>query len=221
MTFSGTFQAFLSPLLGGGFYDVAMAIKDTVRGSVAMPRPVYVLATTEAGTAVAIQTARQLAADDDAALLVLVPHVVPYGTELGNCGHNLSRLGEPYRDLALASGVNATIRVCACRDARHIFSLLLIDRAQVVIAGRRRSWWPSRDERLARALECEGHQVVFVDLEESKHRSADAVPAPNRPRLRLVTPPTALATPGEHGLHSGGSANRRPLRGATRKQRSA
>jgi len=70
---SGTFEVFLSPLLGGGFYDVAMAIEDSDHGQVATPPTVFNLATSETATAVALQTARELVADRGAALVVLVP----------------------------------------------------------------------------------------------------------------------------------------------------
>jgi hypothetical protein len=79
---SGTFQAFLSPLLGDGFYDAFMAISGTLRGFVARPHRVYILVTSEHGAAVALETVGPLAAGEAVELVVLVPHVVPYGIDL-------------------------------------------------------------------------------------------------------------------------------------------
>jgi hypothetical protein len=145
---------------------------NTSRGNVTRARQVYVLATSEAETMIALETAQRLALSEQTSIVVLVPHEVPYGTELERCGHDLRQLAEPYRTTALAGGVDTTVRVCACREARHMFGRMLIEHAHVVLAGRRGRWRQTRAERLARALECEGHHVVFVDLDGTQPEPA-------------------------------------------------
>jgi hypothetical protein len=55
-----------------------------------------------------------------------------------------------------------------------MFRLMLIDQANVVLAGHRGRWRRTPEERLARALEREGHHVEFVDLDVAEHPLASA-----------------------------------------------
>src|SRR4051812_31105917 len=110
-------------------------------------RLVHVIATTEEGTERALRTAGRLASHRGTRVIVLVPHVVSFGSTTGRPA-DPQAVAEPYRILASANGVDATVRVCLCREPRQIFGRLLTDQTDVVIGGRRRRWWPSREERL-------------------------------------------------------------------------
>ena len=92
------------------------------------------------------------------------PSIVPHGIALNRAEVDVDQLGAPYRRAAFQAGIDAEIRVCPCREIRHIPSRLLLVRARFVIGGQRRRWRSSEEERVARELEREGHQVTFVDL---------------------------------------------------------
>jgi hypothetical protein len=66
--------------------------------------------------------------------------------------------------LRLAREINAhvDVLVCVCRRAADLPRTLLRRHSLVVIGGRP-SWWPTRQERLRRALEAQGHFVLFVN----------------------------------------------------------
>jgi hypothetical protein len=125
---------------------------------------VYVLATTEAGTRTALATAGAFARDLHARIVVLVPHVVPYAQTLEHPADPAAFAGERYRQAADALGLDVTIQVCLCRSVDAVTALLPRD-AAVLVGGRARRRfqpWPTREERLARALERGGRRVLFI-----------------------------------------------------------
>ncbi len=63
----------------------------------------------------------------------------------------------------LAREIDARVHVLVCvtRSVADLARTLLRRRSLVVIGGRP-SWWPTRQERLRRTLEAQGHFVVFV-----------------------------------------------------------
>jgi hypothetical protein len=129
----------------------------------APPCGFQVVATTEAGTRCALLTATRLANGSAGRVLLLVPLVIrPFGP-VGN-RHEALELTDHYRALASEAGVDALVRLCVCRRVDDMFRWMLGPRAQVVIGGARRWWWPSTAERLARRLERLGHNVVFAGV---------------------------------------------------------
>lgn len=70
----------------------------------------------------------------------------------------------------LAREVDARVDVLVC-VTRRVADLArsLLRRGSLVVIGGRHSWWPTRQERLRRALEAQGLFVVFVNEAEADH----------------------------------------------------
>jgi hypothetical protein len=147
---------------------------------------VYVIAERERDASVGLRTAERVAADLGRRVIVLtIPHLVPYGTELDRCGHSLQEIGDRFREVAETADVPTEVRVCACREAQHLFDRMLIDGAVVVVPGRRGRWRRSRSERLAHLLASQGHTVTFADVDRPADRTfaRTAEARPSFPRL--------------------------------------
>jgi hypothetical protein len=125
---------------------------------------VFVLATSEAGTQHALRCARSLAQSDDVPLVLLVPVETAYGPVPQRVPASCAEV-EHFRRLARQTGFDVKVHACSCREAQHVFGRLLIDAARVVIGGRHGHWRRSPEERLARTLQLEGHDVTFVDVD--------------------------------------------------------
>jgi len=131
-------------------------------------RSIFVIASSESEARVGLTVARGAASRQDAAIVLLVPHVVPYGTDLNTCGHDLHAIGERYRPLAEETRLDTTVHVCACREPEHMFARMLLDDAAVIVPGRRGRWLRSPAERLAAALAAQGHSARFVDIDAAE-----------------------------------------------------
>ena len=91
------------------------------------------------------------------------------------------RIGNPVENPAfrarLAAEIDARVDVLVC-VARCMTDLAraLLHRHSLVVIGGRRSWWPTQQERLRRALEAQGHFVIFVNEadERSQHEHQHA-----------------------------------------------
>jgi hypothetical protein len=144
-----------------------------IDGDVAPSRPlaVQVVATTDEGTRCALAEASQLTDGLNGRIIVLVPHQVSYAVPLDDPNEAPEVITEQYRSLASAVGIEATVRLCLCRRHDDVFRWLLFRRSPIVIGGRRRKWWPTAAERVARRLIAEGHDVIFADVgaEERSH----------------------------------------------------
>jgi hypothetical protein len=132
------------------------------------PEVVHVLATTEQGTLAALQKAAVIARSLHAEVVILVPDIVPYGTPLDRKRHDVAALTASYRDLALRVGLHASVRICPCRDVRHISGRLMLTGARIVLSGRHRRWRFTPEEQLARELTAEGQRVTFVDVDTGR-----------------------------------------------------
>jgi hypothetical protein len=129
-------------------------------------RTLNVIATTERGTLAALQHAAALARSTRAGVTILVPHVLGYGAPLDRqaIANDIGDIAASYRDLAARVGLDAAIRICPCREPRHMVGRLMLENARLVLAGRWRQWLATAEQRLARELACDGHDVIFVDI---------------------------------------------------------
>lgn len=127
-----------------------------------LPLSVYVLATSISGTRGALEAAASHARDLDACVVLLVPIVVPYALTLEHPADSPTFVADRFRSLAEALGIDVTIRICLCRPQHATLAPFIPRDAVILVGGRTRRWWPSREQRLAAALTRTGHQVVFI-----------------------------------------------------------
>lgn len=126
------------------------------------PMSVYVLATSMPGTRAALGAAGSYAHGLGAQIVLLVPHVVPYAQTLEHPADSVDFVADRFRALAVGIGVDVSIRVCLCRPQSATLSRLIPRDAAILIGGRTRRWWPTREQRVARTLMQTGRRVLFV-----------------------------------------------------------
>ena len=76
---------------------------------------IHIIATTESGTRVALETGRALARDLDPRIILLVPHVVPYPQELDDSDGASATVAERFALLTESMAANIVVVVCKCR----------------------------------------------------------------------------------------------------------
>lgn len=121
---------------------------------------VYIVFTSNAATQQAVNVASRLA-DAMGASLTMVDFQCtrhPDRPPVGDPGDEDKGLIERLR----LDGERVNARFYVCRTVEQAIPLALSPHSLVVIGGRR-SWLPTREERLRRALEAAGHFVIFVD----------------------------------------------------------
>jgi hypothetical protein len=123
---------------------------------------VYVVATTFSGTRAALDAARNFAAGFDLRITLLVPHVVPYQQPLDHPADSLAFIAERFRRLAEPLETDVAVHVCLCRSHNATLAPLLPHGAIVLVGGRCRRWWSTREQRVAATLTDAGHRVLFV-----------------------------------------------------------
>ena len=123
---------------------------------------VFVLFTTHSGTIAALKKATQLGAKLGVHLEALMLYDVPYTLPLEK--RALPEGFLEYQIHALESNFPAdmSLRVILCRHSRRTLHQVLPARALIVLGGKK-SWWPTRESRLARMLRRDGHEVVFAE----------------------------------------------------------
>ncbi|MES1254101.1 MAG: hypothetical protein ABUS56_00720 [Acidobacteriota bacterium] len=167
---------------------------------VGAPRPrgpqlaVYVVSTTFRWTTAALDAAARYARRLGARIVLLVPQVVPYADPLDRPSDSTSSVVEHLRQLVVRLQIDATIQVCLCRTPRIALDELLPADAIVLVGGRRRRWWHTREQQLAVALACKGRHVLLIPGTLFLGRGRDiAVTAPAPPTPRVWTGPSVVA----------------------------
>ena len=130
-----------------------------------LPLAVYVLATSADGTRTALTAASAHARDLEACIVLLVPHVVPYAQALEHPADSVGFVADRFRTLAWELGLEVTIRICLCRPEHAALAPLIPQDAVILVGGRTRRWWSTREQRLADALIRTGHRVLFVQTD--------------------------------------------------------
>ena len=123
---------------------------------------VYVVATTDEGTRRALREATRLTAEASARVVMLVPHVITFTAPEADAAGTMA-LTDRFRAIASEAGVPATVRVCLCRRSDDVWRSMMPG-ARVIVGGRRRRWWPTAPERLARRLRDNGHDVLYAQI---------------------------------------------------------
>lgn len=115
---------------------------------------VAVIFTTIESTLSALKEAAALADQWNARLTLIVPDAASRAER--------PQFGWPWRFHVVTGGhsVEAKVRVCCCRDAGMVPKSAIEPRSIVVI-GKPKHWWLTRERRLARRLRNAGLDVVF------------------------------------------------------------
>jgi hypothetical protein len=122
---------------------------------------VYVVATTLTGAQAALAAARTFAAGFETRSTLLVPQVVPYPQSVEHPADSVAFTRERFRQLAEPLAMDVLVRVCLCRSHDATLAPLLPCHGIVLIGGRCRRW-PTREQRMARALARSVRHVLFV-----------------------------------------------------------
>ena len=126
---------------------------------------ISVVFTSVDSTLSALRAAGTLASSLGARITLLVPQVVPHPLPLENPPVSAQFNEARFRVIVSRSPVQARVRIYLCRDRTQALKSVLNPGSIVIIGGRKRWCWPTRDERLARWLRRAGHEVIFTEAE--------------------------------------------------------
>jgi len=127
---------------------------------------IFVVFTSVGSTLTALKEAGRLAASLDARITLLVPQVVPHPLPLERPPVPVEFIEKRFRVIAGQGSVETRVQIYLCRDRFQTLTSLLGPGAIVVLGGRRkRQFWPTRDEALAKELLRAGFEVIFKETE--------------------------------------------------------
>jgi hypothetical protein len=115
-------------------------------------------------TRTALKYSADLAADLHVRLRLIDVQVVPYGVSIDTPTVNPKHLERRLRQLAQESNLPVSAEVVYARDWEQGFRRSLAP-GSVIVMAMKRSWWPTKDKRLAARLRSLGHQVMWVECE--------------------------------------------------------
>jgi len=121
-----------------------------------------VVFTTVSATLAALRRAGELAQGLNAHIRIVVPQVVPYPLPLDRPSVDPEFTVRYFRTVSLAGSAQTRIDVRLCRDRYLGIAHALYRQSVVLIGGRKRRAWPTREHRLAKKLRLAGHHVIFV-----------------------------------------------------------
>jgi hypothetical protein len=125
---------------------------------------VAVVFTSAGATIVALKRAGALADNLGARVALLVPQIVPYPLPLESPPVLLDFSERRFAEIAKESPVETIVRIYLCRDRQETVLAKLHPHSIVIVGGRKR-WWPTKEKRLARALQRAGHEVILTETE--------------------------------------------------------
>ncbi len=132
-------------------------------GSEHLPLKVVILHTSPELTRAAIKTVEGMTGDLSAEAVLMAVHVVPYPLPLDRpsipAHHQIRNL----EILAKSGMVPLKVQLVLARDRVLAVRSLLPPSALVVIAAKRH-WWRTEEDRLARVLRQDGHQLILLQL---------------------------------------------------------
>ena len=113
---------------------------------------ISVVFTSVESTLAALREAANLANCLGARITLLVPQPVPYALPLERPPVLLEFNEKRFRVIASESLVETSVRIFLCRDKVRTLISVLRPGSLVVVGGRKRRCWPTRDQKLAREL---------------------------------------------------------------------
>jgi hypothetical protein len=125
---------------------------------------VHVLATTKEGTACALASAKRLVDGLDARVVLLLPRLTRFGWPVDLSAEERTTLIDQYRTLAADVGVHVIVLFCVCQRYDDLVHQMLGPYSLLIVGGRKRTRWPTREERLVGRLSAEGYPVVFAQV---------------------------------------------------------
>jgi len=126
---------------------------------------ISVVFTSVESTLTALKEAGNLANSLGARITLLVPQVVPHPLPLESPPVLVEFNEKRFRVIAGQSPVETRVHVYLCRDRFQTLNSVLGPGSIVVMGGRKRWWWPTRDESLARELRRAGFEVIYKETE--------------------------------------------------------
>ena len=128
------------------------------------PLEITVLHTDARSTARMLAGVARLAEGLSAEIRLLVLQVVPYPLPLEMPDVPVDFISQQLMPAVLPTNVNVSIDIRVGRDKAAMLESAFPASSMVAI-GRRRRWWPTGSNRVARLLERRGRQVISIDLE--------------------------------------------------------
>jgi hypothetical protein len=128
-----------------------------------------VVHTTTEGTLSALKLANGLTKDLSAQIRLVAPEVVPFRLPLEHPLISTEFLRKRETRLVEESGLDectVSIEICLCREPKKALKEYLTPGSLIIIGGKAR-WWRA-EQRCAKWLRRIGHQVLFVDVKQSK-----------------------------------------------------
>lgn len=123
---------------------------------------IAVVFTDAPGGFAAVQLAEGLAQQLGACLNLIMPYEVHYSLPLEAPPVLAEFLEEQLYELAAMTGMIVEAQVCLCRDKRIALNQVLPPNSLIVVGGKKR-WWSTPAQKLAQALESDGHHVIFAE----------------------------------------------------------
>jgi hypothetical protein len=181
---SGTFQELLGPFSGGRSYAEHMGVgrqfvahlagpstsigasttQEAVTDATRAKLLVNVLATTHDGTRCALDVAKRLIGGLDAQVVLLLPRLALLSGGFDPASQERTSLVDEHRRLAAEVGVHVKVLFCLCHRYDDIVHQMLGRSSLLIVGGKTRTWWPTREERLVSRLAAEGYPVVFAQV---------------------------------------------------------
>jgi hypothetical protein len=125
---------------------------------------VYVLATAHDGTRRALDVAKRLTSGLDAKVVLVVPRLASVASGFNPASQERNALIDTHRALAADIGVHVKVLFCVCHRYEDVVHQMLGQSSLLIVGGRRRTWWPTHEERLVSRLTREGYPVVFAQV---------------------------------------------------------
>jgi hypothetical protein len=180
---SGTFQELLGLFSGGRSYAEHMSVgrqfvahladqanvdasttQEAVADATRAKLLVNVLATTHDGTRCALDVAKRLIGDLDAQVVLLLPRLASPSGGFDPASQERNTLVDEHRRLAADVGVHVKVLFCVCHRFDDVVHQMLGRSSLLIVGGKTRTWWPTREERLVSRLSAEGYPVVFAQV---------------------------------------------------------
>jgi hypothetical protein len=123
---------------------------------------IVVVHTSVQATLTALTRAAALAKGLNARLRLVMMNVIPYPLPLDSPPVRRDFCERHFVEIASASPIETTVHLCMCRQRLETLIALLRPRSLLVIGGHK-SWWPTKEEKLARELRRAGHEVILAE----------------------------------------------------------